>query len=278
MMAVATIAICLSFRSSARLAGAYGTAVATTMVLTTLLLFRAMHKVWKWPMSAIIPLVGLFLVVDLSFFVANLAKIADGGWVPLTLGACIFFVMVTWRTGAVQLRNRLAEMSEPAEQFLQELKENKIARVPGTAVFLTRTTEHIPAYVADYVRKMGALHKSVVALNIQFEEHPRVSENRFTCEPVIESMSRVTLRYGFNEIPDIPATLKEIGGGLPAGSDPDHAVFFGTRDMVMPGKHSLLGRWRLNVFTFLYRNAARAIDRFNLPAERTIELARQVFL
>jgi KUP system potassium uptake protein len=278
MMAVATIAITLSFRSSERLAGAYGTAVATTMVLTTLLLFRAMHRIWRWPLWMVLPLAGLFLLVDLSFFAANLAKVVEGGWIPLCLGACIFLVMVTWRTGMRELRTRIAAKSTPGDRFLKELAENKIPRLPGTAVFLTRPTEQIPAYVADFVRNIGALHRVVVTLNIKFEEQPRIEDEcRCSVAPVVDSVTRVTVRYGFIEIPNLPEALKGIES-LPKEADAEHAVFFGTRDLVRPPRRGLFKRLRWNLFAFLYRNTVRPLDRFNLPPDRTFELVRQVDL
>ena len=277
MMAVATIAITLAFRSSARLASLYGVAVSTTMVLTTFLLFRAMHRIWRWPLVVVLPLAGVFLAVDLGFFGANLAKVVDGGWIPLVLATCIFIVMLTWRTGVKELRSRLGALTEAPDQFVRELKENRIPRVPGTAVFLTRATEQIPGYVVDYVRNMGSLHKTVVALNVEFEEQPRAEGDRCIVQPITDDLTRIVVRYGFNEIPNIPKALRDIEH-LPPGTAPEQVVFFGTREIVTAGRHGLFARLRLNLFAFLYRNAARVMDRFNLPPERTIEIARPVQL
>ncbi len=277
LMAVGTVLIALSFRSSDRLAGAFGTAVATTMVLTTFLLIRAMTHIWRWPILIVAPLALLFLTVDVGFFVANLAKIVDGGWIPLTLGTAIFVVMVTWRTGVQALRAKLASLAEPVDAFLAELKAERVPRVPGTAVFLTRPTDKIPAFVSDYVRNMGSLHRTVLALHVRFEERPRVEEaERAEVEEVAPEFWRVTLRYGFIEAPDIVGALRSLKG-LPSTA-PDQAVFFATRDIVTPAGRSVLSRWRLGLFSYLYRNAARITDRFNLPQDRTVEVARQVRL
>ena len=277
LMAVGTVLIALSFRSSDRLAGAFGTAVATTMVLTTFLLIRAMTHIWRWPILIVAPLALLFLTLDVGFFVANLAKIVDGGWIPLTLGTAIFVVMVTWRTGVQALRAKLASLAEPVDAFLAELKADRVPRVPGTAVFLTRPTDKIPAFVSDYVRNMGSLHRTVLALHVRFEERPRVEEaERAEVEEVAPEFWRVTLRYGFIEAPDIVGALRSLKG-LPSTA-PDQAVFFATRDIVTPASHSVLSRWRLGLFSYLYRNAARITDRFNLPQDRTVEVARQVRL
>ena len=276
MMAVGTIIITLAFRSSDKLAGAYGTAVSTTMVLTTLLLFRAMRRIWRWPLAFVIPVAGLFLVVDVGFFAANLAKIVDGGWVPLTLGIVIFTIMVTWRTGVQAVRAKLAGLSEPAGQFLAEIAQNHVARIAGTAVFLTRTLDQVPAFVAQYARHMGSLHATVIVLHVQFEEQPRIEEaRRWSVEPIAEGLWRVTLRYGFVEIPDLSETLKEITG-LPERIDPERTVFFGTRDIVSPGRHSQLSKWRVVLFAYLYKNAVRLSDRLNLPVGRFVEVARKL--
>jgi KUP system potassium uptake protein len=277
MMALATVGITLAFRTSNNLAGAYGTAVSTTMVLTTLLLFRAMYRIWRWPAMVVIPLATLFLTVDGGFFVANLTKIVEGGWIPLSLGVLLFGVMVTWHTGIRMLRAKLAALAKPADRFLAELSDNCIPRVPGTAVFLTRTVNHIPEFVTEYVRNIGSLHKSVIALSVRFEDQPRVLDGRCNVELIIDGVWRVTLRYGFFEMPHIQRDLEKVPD-LPVEIDIGHMVFFASRDLVKPGKHFLLTRWWIGLFAFLYRNAVRATERFNLPQDRTVEIVRLVAL
>jgi len=277
LMAVGTILITLLFQSSARLAGAYGTAVSTTMVLTTLLLFRAMHTTWRWPLWVVVPIAGLFLIVDGGFFIANLSKIADGGWIPLALGLGIFTVMITWRTGVQAMREKLSKLSESTDKFLADLRTNKVVRVPGAAVYLTRTGDRIPQYVKEFVHNMGAMHATVIVLNLQFEERPRVLQDRLQIDPIVDGLTHVTLRYGFVEVPDIPSALK----GLDAcgdRKDRENAVFFGTRDVVLADKNSLIGRIRFGLFSFLHKNSVHMIDRFNLPPERTVEISRLVKL
>ena len=278
MMMLATIAVTVMFRTSDALAGAYGTAVSTTMVLTTMLLIRAMTHVWKWSLAAVVAVAGVFLIVDVTFFAANLMKIAEGGWVPLSIGAAIYLIMVTWRTGAMAVRARLKAMAEPTEAFVTQLNDHRIPRVPGTAVFLTRTEGQIPAFIAGYMRNMGSLHEHVIALTIRFDDTPRVAEEkRATLEQVCEGFWRATVHYGFVEVPDLTTALKNLKG-LPPSIDLDRAVFFGSRDMVTAAPHSRLHRLQIDLFAFLYRNAVRASDRFKLPADRTVEVARQIKL
>ena len=278
LMAFGTILITLSFQSSDKLAGAYGTAVSTTMVLTTFLLIRAMSRKWRWPTAAVAPLAALFLTVDAAFFIANLAKIADGGWIPLSLGMAIFAVMVIWRTGVTRVRARIADLGEPVAAFLAELKADHIPRVPGLAVFLTRPTDKIPSLVLEYVRTIGSLHQSVIALHIKFEEQPRVEPaRRCKVDEVADQFWHVTLRYGFIEKPDLEAALQDIKG-LPSSLDISKAVYFTTRDTIGRSKASAMGTLRFEAFSLLLRNSARITDRFNLPHDRTMEITRQVLI
>jgi len=168
LMMAATIGITVAFGSSDRLAGAYGTAVSTTMMLTTVLLFAAMTRIWRWPLAAAVCVAGLFLIFDIGFFSANLLKIVDGGWLPLTFGAIVFFIMLTWRWGVDAVRQSQTHASESPAKFVADVEAGKIPRVPGTAVFLTRTRENIPPLMIDHVRHMGALHRDIIALTVIF--------------------------------------------------------------------------------------------------------------
>ena len=277
LMMIATVGITLAFRSSDRLAGAYGTAVSTTMLLTTGLLFVAMHKVWRWPLWGCVLIAGGFLIVDVGYFGANLLKIADGGWLPLTVGAIIFFLMLTWRAGIDAVRRSLANASETAERFVADLAAGRVPRVPGTAIFLTRTTQQIPPLLIDHVRHMGALHEAVIALTVAFEEDPRVPDDaRCAVTLIADGIWRVSIRFGFVEIPDLTAALKRVPG-LDPSIDIDNAVYFATRDLVVPrAGSSIFARWRLPVFAFLYRNAVKVVDRFSLPPDQVVEIARQI--
>ena len=146
-----TIALTVGFGRSDRLAGAYGTAVSTTMLLTTALLYKVMRDRWGWSAPAALLPSGVFLVLDFAFFSANLLKIVEGGWIPLTFNAIVFIVMTTWHSEIEAMRRRLATMTEPPEKFLKRLEANRIPRVPGTAIFLTRIAEAIPPLMILHV-------------------------------------------------------------------------------------------------------------------------------
>jgi KUP system potassium uptake protein len=275
LMMIATLAITVAFRSSDRLAGAYGAAVSTTMLMTTFLLFAAMRKDWKWPLPVVLGVSGLFVVVDTAFFAANLAKVLDGGWLPLTVGALIFMLMMIWRSGLDAVRAHL--MSSVISVTAFEAMMDGVPRVPGAAIFLTRQTDGVPVSIADHVRFMGALQEHVLALTVKFEPIPRVAEDeRCRCEMVGHGLRHVTVRFGFIEQPDLLAALKSLKG-LGDEIDIDHAIFFGNRDLATrrPFAPRLPG-WQLPVFAFLYRNAVKMFDRFNLPPEHVLEVSREI--
>ena len=277
LMAAATIAITLAFRSSDRLAGAYGTAVSTTMLLTTLLLFQVMRKTWRWPLAWVVPITAVLLVVDVSFFSANLLKLLEGGYIPLCLGLAIFVVMVTWRTGVQVIRRRVNAGAESMSQFHHELEAGDVPRTPGVAVFLTRISDRVPPLIVEYVKTMGSLQETVIALSIHFEEKPRLDENeRGDFHRMADGFWRVNLRYGFQEKPDLTASLAALDG-FGDKVDLSHAIFFGARDFVARDRSApVMSNWRTQLFAFLFRNGERITDRFNLPPGRTLEIARQI--
>ncbi len=277
LMMAFTLAV--AFGSSDRLAGAYGTAVSTTMLLTTALLYFAMRECWQWPLPVALLVAGVFLIVDLAFFSANLLKIAEGGWIPLCAGAALFVLMTTWHRGIAAIRSRTMALTEPAEQFLARLETDKIPRVPGAAVFLTRDLRPVPGAMVRHITEMGALHTDLVSLTVRFEKTPRVAmRDRVTVERVFDRFWHITAHWGFMEAPDLAVAMacaREHGCEV----DFDRAIFFGTHDDVVAShQQRLLPRWRRVLFAVLYRNAARTVDRFNLPGARFVEVGRQIEL
>jgi len=278
-MMIGTLALTWGFGSSEKLSGAYGTAVSTTMLLTTALLYNAMRDVWRWPVIWAALLSGIFLIVDIAFFAANLLKLREGGWIPLALGVVLFLIMTTWHKGIAAVQTKLGEDEESPARFLADLKAGRVTRVPGTAVFLSRTGTAVPVMMIRHTAQMGALQETVVTLTLVFEEVPRVSrDHRAVVEAIAEGFWHVTVRFGFIEVPNVLAALGAARErGCPV--DLDDAVFFGARDEVVPAKaHRRLPAWRRMLFAFMYRNAVRAPDRFDLPADRFLEVGRQVEL
>jgi KUP system potassium uptake protein len=280
MMMVATIAITIGFGSSERLSGAYGTAVATTMLLTTVLLFRAMRDVWHWPIVVVAAVGGAFLVVDAGFFGANLLKIADGGWLPLLIALVIFTIMLTWRTGVTAIKDSLPLPDATGRQFLEDLDRGTLPRTgDNTIVFLTRGQQNVSRLIVDYASLAGVLPCNVIALSVVFEHVPRVVKpSCHVIDVVADRFWHLVARFGFFEIPDLCRSLREAKG-LNADVDLDKVTFIATRDLVVYRRgSSALRRWRLALFAFLYRNAARTIDRFALPPKQVIEMGREIEL
>jgi KUP system potassium uptake protein len=277
LLMTATIATTMAFGSSDRLAGAYGTAVSTTMLLTTVLLYRAMRDVWKWSLAAAAGVSAIFLIVDGSFFVANLLKIAEGGWLPLTFAAVLFVIMITWRAGTDAIRATLAQPQQAADRFLSDLKNGLIPRVAGTTVFLTRSPKKVSRLIIDHAHFAGALPEHAIALSVVFESTPRISGPSCTVvDNVGDGLWHLVARFGFIEIPDLRRALLNAPG-LDKAIDFDRAMFVGTRDLIAPKREgSILQGWRLALFAFLYRNAVKVVDRFNLDPENVIEIARQI--
>jgi KUP system potassium uptake protein len=279
IMMICTLALTFSFGSSGALSGAYGTAVSTTMLLTTALLYSAMRDVWRWPVPLAAASSGIFLLFDLAFFSANLLKIREGGWAPLLFGTLIFIIMTTWHQGIEAIRHSFAQRPESMEEFIEQLKSGRIVRVPGTAVFLSRTETAIPPVMVRHVAQIRALSEKVVSLTVRFEEYPRVPlSQRAEVEQITKDFWHVTIRFGFIEKPDLSSALacaKEKGCLI----DLHEAVYFAAHDEVVrrPGPPRLTP-WRRMLFAFLYRNAVRTPDLFDLPADRFLEVGRQIEL
>jgi KUP system potassium uptake protein len=277
LLMAATITTTIAFGTSDRLAGAYGTAVSTTMLLTTVLLYKAMRDVWRWPIAVSIAVGGVFLIVDGSFFLANLLKIAEGGWLPLSFAAVLFMIMITWRKGVDAIRATLTQTPEAAERFLSALKAGTIPRVDGTTVFLTRSTQKVSGLIMSHAHFVGVLPRHAIALSVLFENTPRITgPNCTVVNNVGEGLWQVVARFGFFEIPDLRRALKQVHG-LESAIDFDKAMFVGTRDLVVHKKrNATLTGWRLELFAFLYRNSVKVVDRFNLAPENVVEIARQI--
>jgi KUP system potassium uptake protein len=277
MMAL-TVALAAGFGSSDRLAGAYGTAVSTTMVITTALLYNVMRSRWQWTLCQAAAITGILLAVDLAFFSANLLKILEGGWIPLTFGGLVFIIMTTWHYGVDAIRQRNAAKSQQPSEFFARLRSENVVRVPGTAVFLTRLGKAIPPVIVNYVKRVGSLQKTVIALTVRFENVPRVrSRDRVCIEQLDEGFWHVTVHFGFVEIPDLPAVLTRAKkDGVPAL---DEASYYIERSDLTSRKHrNPLSRWRVELFSFMSRNSAHAIDRFKIPSSALTEIGRRIEL
>ncbi|WP_245502114.1 potassium transporter Kup [Bradyrhizobium betae] len=273
-----TVGLTAGFGSSERLAGAYGTAVSTTMILTTALLYHVMRNRWQWTLWQAATITSILLAIDLAFFSANLLKILDGGWIPLTFGLLVFVIMTTWHYGVEATRRRNVALSQQPARFFARLRKDNVARVRGTAVFLTRVGEAIPPIIVNYVKRVGSLQETVICLTVSFEHVPRIrSKDRVRIEQLDDGFWHVTVHFGFVEIPNLPAVLalakKE---GVPVL---DKASYYIERGDFSSHKHrNLLAQCRIALFSFMSRNSAHAIDRFKIPSSALVEIGRRIEL
>ena len=276
-MMLGTLGLAYGFGSSDALSGAYGSAVSTTMLLTTALLFNAMRDVWGWSLISASATSLLFLLVDLAFFGANMLKLREGGWVPIAIGAVIFVIMATWHRGMQAVREVNDEETKSPEQFLADLESGKVPRVPGTAVFLSRSGSPITPLLVRHVAQIKALQETVISLTVRFEKVPRIATEHRAQVEEMRGLWRVAVKFGFMDVPSLTSALacaKEKGCPL----DLDNLVYFVSRDDVVPGKRRRMPGWRRTLFGFMYRNAVHAADRFDLPADRLLEEGRQIAL
>ncbi len=278
LLMIVTIALTILFRKSDNLAAAYGIAVSATMFMTSCLLFVAMREVWRWSLLPSAALAGLFLIVDGAFFAANSLKVLDGGYVPLLLAAAVFGVMFIWHRGTVAVAERLLQKRMPVEQFLADLKTNGVPRVPGTAVFLTRTMSGVPPVMSWHLQHNRALHRRVIVLSVMTESRPRVrTAERMKVEQEGENFWRITARYGFIERPDIPRLLREAHdtGGCAIDLD-DVTYYVGHENIVHRERGPALPVWQEALFAAMVRNASHVTDYFRLPSKQVVEIGRQI--
>lgn len=275
LLMVCVIGLVLSFKSSDNLAAAYGIAVAGTMVITTGLLGLVAHRVWGWSGPVVAGLIGVFLVVDLAFLSANAVKIPDGGWFPLLVGVVVFTLMATWRAGRQIVLERTNEDNVPLEQFIAGLDARAMPRVGGTAIYLSARHESAPYALVDNLRHNKVLHDRIVVLTVVTERVPYVAEaDRMTVEPLEKGFVRITLRFGFAEAPDVPATL-EAHRAMFAIDMTDTSFFVG-RETPVATVRPELAAWRERLYAFMGRNAVRVSDYFRIPPKRVVELGTQV--
>jgi KUP system potassium uptake protein len=270
------VLIVIGFRSSSALAGAYGIAVTGTMVITAILLSVVAIERWKWPKAAVYSVAAVFLLVDLAFFGANMLKVLHGGWLPLVIGALIFTMMTTWKTGRSLVAERLTARALPLEDFMAAVSAAPPTRVPGTAVFMTAQPRGTPPALAHNVRYNKILHEHVVVLTVTTAPIPYVEADRQVQAQVLgHGIYNVRAQYGFMQDPDVPdALLKARGQGVEL--DLDDLTYFLGRETIIITRRPGMAAWRERLFVVMARNAVRATAFFRLPTERVVELGVQV--
>jgi len=277
LLMLVTLGLALGFGKSDNLAAAYGIAVSATMLMTSSLLFIAMREIWGWSVWAAGAVAGAFMVVDAGFVAANFMKIAAGGYVPLVLASLVYGVMWVWHSGAQAVSARFLEKLMPIAELLQQIEEQHIARVPGSAVFLTRALKDAPPVLVWHIKQNRALHERVLIFTSITESVPWMRRSdRLQVEEVAPHMWRATVRFGFMERPDVPALLRQANGlGCKLKLD-DVTYYVGHETVVRRSDGKGLPRVVENMFAYLQRNSVHVSDYFRLPTDSVVELGREV--
>ena len=276
LLLLGVLMLVVQFRSSGALASAYGIAVTGTMVVTAILALIVVWKYWKWPLWAAAALMVPFLLIDLTFLGANLLKVLQGGWVPLLIGAMIMVVMITWRKGSRILAGKTRRLETPIDSLIEALEAKQPTKVAGTAVFLTADPESAPTALLHSLKHYKVLHEHNVVLTMITESTPRVAtEDRVSIEPLGRLFTRLIVRYGFMETPNIPKALA-IARKFGLSFDIMSTSFFLSRRAVRPDPRSGMPRWQDRLFIILARNADDASSYFQLPTDRVVEIGTQV--
>ena len=273
-----TAAFVLYFRTSSNIAGAYGVALATLMVITTLMFAVMCHEVWGWSWVRVAGGAGVFLIVDLMFLGANSLKIRHGGWVPLVVAVGVFILMTTWKRGREILAKRMLEKTVPLKLLLGDLAAEPPTRVPGTAVFMYGSADGTPPALVHNLAHNKVLHEKIVFVTIQTEDVPHVAPpERVTVRGLGKGFHSVVARYGFMDDPDIEDVLvacKTQQLDIPIAG----TTFFLGRETLISTERPGMALWRERLFAFMSRNAVRATAFYQIPAEQVFEVGAHVEL
>jgi KUP system potassium uptake protein len=279
LLCAGTILLVLAFQQSDRLAGAYGVAVATTMLTTTVFLYLVMRKKWKWNPALSFGICALFALMDFSFFCANLLKIKDGGWISLAIAAASIFIMTTWDDSRRALRERINSAALSMKDFLSDIVAIKPTRVPSSAVFLAGNAVGVPRTLLHNYKHNMVLHNRVVILTVVTEDVPYIDEaERTEISDQGHGFFRMTLRYGFSETPDVPLALSKISIAGTGFNPMQTTYFLGRETLIVSNQKGPLSTLRKGVFAFLSRNACDASKFYHIPTNRVIEIGIQIDL
>lgn len=276
------LCIVLSFKNSASLAAAYGIAVTTTMVITTMLASTVMLRVWQWSKWLVVPLIALFFTIDLAFFGANLLKVKEGGWLPLMLGVVLFYLLMTWFKGRKLVKERSAEIGITLPAFLCTLLVDPPHRVSGTAIYLTGNIKEegevlVPVSLLHNLKHNKVLHERTIFMTFLTQDVPYIRDkDRLTLQDLDAGLFIVRVDYGFKETPDVQKVMQLLNQQHQLALEPMETSFFLARETVVPSRLPGMSLWRERLFAWMHRNAAKPSDFFHIPANRVVELGTKI--
>ena len=273
---IGSLLLVLGFEASSALGAAYGVAVTGTMAITSVLFYAIARDRWHWSALRAGTLAGAFLAIDLAFFVANMLKIARGGWVALALGGGVFLLMTTWNRGRKLSDGLLSQAALPLDRFIAAVQRTKPPRVSGTAVFLTPNVDGTSPVLQRHLAHNRALHEEIIVLSIVTREVPEVERaKRVTSEALPLGFHRVRAYYGFMEkrdVQEVMATCRRLGLNI----DVQETTYYLGRAQLLPTGPVRMMRWRKRLFSFMARNASSATDFFNIPPNHVVELGARI--
>jgi KUP system potassium uptake protein len=271
-LAILTITVVLLFGSVANLTTAYGVAVTGTMAVTTLAFYQVTRIRWRWPLWKALPLCATFFVFDMGFFISNLHKFVEGGWLPLAIAVTLLAIMLTWKSGRAEIYQRVYGNNVTEDELRSIARSKHVVRVNGAAVFMVGTSTGTPIALLHHVKSNRSLHKTVILLSALTEEVPVVPDaDRLTLAEIGDGIWRAVGRYGYMESPDAGRLMEMMKErGVPV--NPGAATYFFNREMIMTGGNSRMWEWQKSLYSFLSRNARPAKDYFQIPPSQIIEI------
>ena len=275
LFAVIVLAVVM-FKSSSNLAAAYGIAVCTDMLITTVLTFFVIHYGWKYPLWWCLAATGFFFVIDLAFWASNLLKLFEGGWFPLLIASVIMMLMLTWRDGRTLLDQKRREDALDLPSFLGAVFTSPPTRVEGTAVFLTSGMGTVPNAFLHNLKHNKVLHAQNLFVNVHNHEVPWIGEkDRLEVTPLGHECWQVVIHYGFKDNPDVPGALAKLNG-MGCEVTPMTTSYFLSRDSIVPTIGNGMAQWREKLFAQMHLNASSAADFLNLPSNSVVELGSKI--
>ena len=272
---IATVLLVIAFKNSSNIAAAYGVAITTTMIITTILAYFVARHLWKWPLPLALLVTIVFLIIDLAFFGANIVKVGQGGWVPLAIGASVYLLFSTWKKGRDLLAAKLQHGMLPITDFVKDVQNTGINRVEGTAIFLSGDSKSTPIALLHNIKHNKVLHQRNLVTNVVVEDVPHVPlKQRIEFEELGAGFFRVILHYGFMEDPDVPRELRKLHN-FGIAIDPDASTYILSRNTLLPSTYPGMPLAE-KLFAFLTTNASRATTFFHLPPNRVVELGMQI--
>lgn len=279
ILMIACIALVVTFKSSSNLAAAYGIAVTTTMVITTILFYFVARYAWNWSPLVALPLCAFFLVIEGSFFGANLLKVLHGGWFPLLVGIILYTLMTTWNRGRQILAERMLEFIMPLPDFLNEIRTKKPVRVPGVAIYMSGHPQYVPPTLYQSYRHFNCIHEHLVFLSVHTSDIPHVpTSNRVKLQDIGPNIYRIAIEYGFMDLPNVPHDLQNLVLAHNLTLKPFESTYFLGREHLIATERKGMMLWRERLFALMSRNAQPATRFFQLPRGRVVEIGSMIEL